>query len=87
MEDHGIENLPLLKIDIEGAEIEVIEKMVDDKIFPDQLLVEYDELLHRTERGINRMQKTHDLLIECGYNLIHSDSGANFLYNYEGTIT
>ena len=86
MEDHGIENLPLLKIDIEGAEIEVIEKMVEDKIFPDQLLVEYDELPHRTERGINRVQKTHDLLIASGYELIHSDRGANFLYSYERSL-
>lgn len=86
MEEQGIENLPLLKIDIEGAEIEVIEKMIEDKIFPDQLLVEYDELPHRTERGINRVQKTHDLLIASGYELIHSDSGANFLYRYERSL-
>jgi len=36
--------------------------------------------------GINRVQKTHDLLIASGYELIHSDRGANFLYSYERSL-
>jgi hypothetical protein len=31
-----------VKLDIEGAEIEVIKDMMEKNIFPSQLLIEYD---------------------------------------------
>ena len=34
--------IDLLKLDIEGSEIDVLEKMLDDKIFPKYLCVEFD---------------------------------------------
>ena len=41
----------MLKLDIEGAENYVIPDMLNKKIFPEQILVEFDEL--RTNRRIN----------------------------------
>ena len=37
-------DIPLIKLDIEGAEIEVLKRCMDIGIFPQQILVEFDEL-------------------------------------------
>jgi FkbM family methyltransferase len=43
VEDIG--DISMLKLDIEGAEHEVIENLLNDGIFPEQILLEYDESL------------------------------------------
>ena len=44
MEDHKINELELIKLDIEGAENQVLPNLIKNKIFPNQILVEFDEL-------------------------------------------
>ena len=44
MEDHKINELELIKLDIEGAENKVLPNLIKNKIFPNQILVEFDEL-------------------------------------------
>ena len=44
MEDHKINELELIKLDIEGAENQVLPNLITNKIFPNQILVEFDEL-------------------------------------------
>lgn len=63
----GHARIDLLKMDIEGAEYEVLEGLLESPIKPRQLLVEFH---HRfVEDGL---QKTYDLigrLRECGYRI------------------
>jgi hypothetical protein len=39
----GHQTINLLKLDIVGAEYEVIDSLIDDKIYPEILLIEFDE--------------------------------------------
>ena len=45
MDQRGHAQIDLLKLDIEGAEIEVINQMLNDKIYPKYLLIEFDLLI------------------------------------------
>lgn len=44
LQDYKINDFQLLKMDIEGAENQVIPYLIKNKIFPKQILVEFDEL-------------------------------------------
>ncbi len=83
MEEYKIENIPLLKIDIEGAEIEVIENMFGDNIKPTQICVEFDELNKFNKYGKKRFIKTADLLRDMGYQFINISSHPNFLFTLD----
>lgn len=83
MQAYGIANIPLLKLDIEGAEIEVIQDMMQQHIRPHQILVEYDELSRPSTYSRNRIEATHQALLRNGYKLIHDDGHMNFSYMRE----
>jgi hypothetical protein len=76
-------DIPLVKLDIEGAEIEVIEQMIDSGLTPKQILVEFDELHNLSDKAFERVDKAHNLLLMSGYKLIYSDGTADFLYYKE----
>lgn len=77
----NINNLEILKLDIEGAEIEVIKNILSEKIFPNQILVEFDELNKINELAINRFEEVHQLLLSNNYDLIKTNNNfPNFLY-------
>ena len=54
MKKFNIINLEMIKLDIEGAEIEVLEDMIRNKIYPNQILVEFHELNKISKRGVER---------------------------------
>lgn len=83
--DHGITNLPLLKLDIEGAEIDVLKHMMFGKVRPSQILVEFDELTRPSKRSTARFFEAHGALLNAGYQLRHR-KGANYLYKRVGPI-
>lgn len=76
----ALRQLPLLKLDIEGAEIEVLKDMLKKGIFPEQILVEYDEFRNSSKDSKERIESAHAALLACGYRLIHFDHPSNFLY-------
>ena len=81
LENFKIKNLELIKLDIEGAEIEVLEDMIQNEIFPKQILVEYDELKNINKTTKKRFFRAHNLLIKNSYNLIKTKSKfPDFLY-------
>ncbi len=75
LDELKIVDIDILKMDIEGAEYDVIEDMIDSKIFPNQVLIEY----HHFFDSISN-KKTKDnirLLIDNGYELFCIEA-----YNY-----
>lgn len=82
-QDRQRDGIRLIKLDIEGAEVEVIENMIDNHFFPTQVLVEFDELHNPSEVAFDRVERTHDLLLDKGYKLLYSDGRADFLYYRE----
>ena len=44
MKEYELDELELIKLDIEGAENQVLPNLIKNKIFPNQILVEFDEL-------------------------------------------
>ena len=70
-------------MDIEGAEIEIISYLCDKKIFPKQLLIEFDELNRPSRIAAKRIKNAHKNLITNGYSLIWTDNAADFLYVHE----
>ena len=67
MDEHGIENIDLLKMDIEGAEYDVLDGMLASDIRPKQLLVEF----HHRFSSIG-LEATRDMirrLEEAGYRI------------------
>ena len=42
VEDFNLQNIDILKLDIEGSEVNVLNSMFDDLIYPNQLLIEFD---------------------------------------------
>jgi FkbM family methyltransferase len=69
------ENIDLLKLDIEGAEIEVLNNMLDLNIFPKYLLVEFDLLIKKkdleglTLKLIDRLLNYYNIFINDNYNI------------------
>jgi len=45
MNEYNHTKIYLLKLDIEGSEIDVLNQMLDDKIYPKYLCIEFDLLL------------------------------------------
>jgi len=80
--DYNIDNRPLelLKLDIEGAEIEVIDSMIGDGIYPNQICVEFDELQMNSEKAYSRVDMINELLEENGYKCVHTDGRKDFLF-------
>jgi FkbM family methyltransferase len=67
MKSYNIKEISLIKLDIEGAEIEVIKNFISDKIFPEQILVEFDELRNLSENSIKRFFIIYRLLTKNNY--------------------
>ncbi len=72
--------VPLIKLDIEGAEIEVIPDILSKGIRPDQFLIEFDNLNIPGEEAYRRVDQAWDHLKNHGYSCIHSDGRSNFLF-------
>jgi FkbM family methyltransferase len=63
----GIKEISVLKLDIEGAQLEVIRNCFDNEIFPNQIIVEIDELFFPSIKGRKRAVSLLKLLKNQGY--------------------
>jgi FkbM family methyltransferase len=78
MEELGHKRLDVLKLDIEGAELKVLEQMLNDRIYPTYLCVEFDLKL----KGGDKSRETEALiqrLLELSYE-IRSNEGWNMVF-------
>jgi len=74
-------DIPLIKLDIEGAEIEVLTRAIStDGFKPRQILVEFDELNVPSKRGFERVSEVHQLLTLSDYKMVWTNGQADFLY-------
>jgi FkbM family methyltransferase len=77
---HQLEAIPLMKIDIEGAEIEVFKDMLEKSILPRQLLVEFHWTRCLSDGSRKRVEETDAELRKAGYKCRHFNGYANYLY-------
>jgi FkbM family methyltransferase len=74
MDMHGHSHIDLLKLDIEGAEVEVMNKMLDDKIYPKYVLIEFDLLLKKKDPE-NKTCELIDRMVKIeNYNILKNDN-------------
>lgn len=78
--EFGLAHLSLLKLDIEGAEYEVLRYLLSAEIFPDQLLVEFDQVNQPlTPLFWIELVRTLRALRTAGYRLVHRER-ANYVF-------
>jgi len=65
MKEHDHQNINVLKMDVEGAEYEIIEYIKENNIQIDQILVEFHSLI--IENGDSKTKKAIQTLNEMGY--------------------
>lgn len=70
----------LMKLDIEGAEIEVLKQFLSAGIFPRQILVEFDELNIPSPKNFNRITEIDKVLKYNNYMMLKTNGKADFLY-------
>ena len=75
--------LSLIKLDIEGAEIEVLTDCMEKGIFPKQILVEFDELNLHSKECYGKITRMNEMLVKNGYKMITNNGQADFLYYRE----
>lgn len=73
MKQFNHDKIDLLKMDIEGAEIKVLENMLENKIYPKYLLVEFDLKLKNKDND-NSTEKVIKKLLNCGYVILKNDN-------------
>ncbi len=80
LRDFGVVKLSLLKLDIEGAEYEVLRSMVGTGILPEQLLVEFDQVNQPLTPffWVELVQVLRSLR-NAGYRLVHRER-ANYVF-------
>jgi FkbM family methyltransferase len=79
-EKYELNTVPLMKLDIEGAEVAVIKHMMNTAILPRQLLIEFDEMNYPSDRSKQNAEAMDASLREAGYECRYFDGLANFLY-------
>lgn len=86
LRESGVDHrdVPLVKLDIEGAEIEVISDFLDKGFLPKQILVEFDELNVPSKESYARVDFIHHKLVGHGYECARTDGQADFLYLLSG---
>lgn len=80
LRDFGVVQLSLLKLDIEGAEYEVLHSMLGAGILPEQLLVEFDQINQPlTPLFWVELVRILRALRGAGYRLVHRER-ANYVF-------
>ena len=80
MKTHNHSKIDLLKLDIEGAEVKVLNNMLDNKIYPKYLCIEFDLYLKKKDVN-NETQRIVDRLISEGYKILKNDN-LNITFEY-----
>lgn len=73
--------IDLLKIDIEGAEYQVLTSIVEDNLMVGTLCVEFDEWHHPLDASYaERIRHSISTLLEAGYSIVCIDDVSNYTF-------
>jgi FkbM family methyltransferase len=75
-----LQEISVLKLDIEGAAFSVCRKMLRDKIYPQQIIIEFDELLFPTIRNVIKSLILIIYLKLAGYSVAAEISNVEYLF-------
>jgi FkbM family methyltransferase len=73
MKENNHTKIDLLKLDIEGAEIKVLEQMFNDNIYPTYLLIEFDLLLKNKDKDNTTHHLIERILKKENYKMLIND--------------
>ncbi len=86
LKELGVARLSLLKLDIEGAEYEVLRAMLAAGILPEQLLVEFDQVNQPlTPLFWLELMRSIRNLRDAGYRLVHRER-ANYTFVLKSAV-
>lgn len=81
MKELGHQRLTLLKLDIEGAEYNVLRSIIDDNIEIDVLCVEYHGYYNALDDNYRtRIRESVNSLLARGYSLVHAKGDGNYTF-------
>lgn len=80
MEENNHDKIDLLKLDIEGAEIEVINQMLKDEIFPNYLCVEFHPSSEIGDEKKTSKYLIQKLIQEYNYEILYCDNEFNMTF-------
>ena len=72
MKENNHNKIDLLKLDIEGSEIKVLEQMLKDEIYPKYLCIEFDLYIKRKDTN-NGTKNIVNKLLNIGYKVLVND--------------
>lgn len=78
--DFNLSRVALLKIDIEGVEVDVLTDMLARDIQPDQVLTEFDEIVTPSSAVKRKYEACDRMLREAGYVCVACKGEVNFSY-------
>lgn len=77
-----INEIDILKLDVEGAEIKILEDILKKNIFPKQILVEYTNIKSKNLLDHISIFKINKKLIKNNYILVYKNEKGDFTYLY-----
>jgi FkbM family methyltransferase len=83
MKEYDIEKIDLMKLNIEGSEIKVLEQMLNDNIYPNFLIISFDLAMKNKDKD-NLTNKMIQRLIDNDYIILHDDKHHNITFEFKG---
>jgi hypothetical protein len=81
---YAIAQIAVVKLDVENAEVVVVNDILDRGLRPRQIAFEFDELNFPNRRTMASLRTMIGKLTDCGYVARHFDGSANFLFTHKG---
>jgi FkbM family methyltransferase len=78
IKSYNVKNIDILKLDIEGGELQIIEDIFKKKVFPKQILFEFDQIKEGSIKSIFYLYKFFKLIKEFEYVYFYNDEKGNF---------
>jgi FkbM family methyltransferase len=78
IDKYNIKDIEIIKLDVEGAELIIIEDLFNKNIFPRQILFEFDQLKENSLKSIIYLFKFFKLINKFKYDLFYNDIKNNF---------